>query len=323
MQRTKETGISGELRTSNIRIVDAAEVPRRPTTPNTRNNLLIGLLAGSVLSVGVAFFLEYVDNRIKSPAEMQYLGLPVLGMIPAVFDEALPALLINAGGPPNFSESIRALRTNVLFCSADDGLHSLTVTSTAPSEGKSLVATNLAVALAQAGLRVLLIDADMRRPRVHVAFDTPRHPGLSNVLVGNAKFCDAVRATAVAGLWVVPSGTEPPNPSELLGSKRFSDLVASLRTHFDWAIIDTPPILAVTDAAIVAQTTTGVVFVVGAEMTSRYAARRAVDQLSLGRAKLLGTVLNRVDLKHHAYYYSPYYCHDYSYYHTSAVGAGK
>jgi len=317
MQRTKETGISGELRTSNIRVVDAAETPRRPTSPNTRNNLIIGLLTGTILAVGLAFFFEYLDNRIKSPEELtRNLGMPFLGMIPALFDLDASAPLISSAVPPNFSECFRTLRTNVLFSTAEEGLRSLVVTSTGPGEGKTLVATNLAVGLAQAGMRVLIIDADMRKPRVHMVFDKTRQPGLSNVLVGSAKFSETVHATTVPGLWMVPAGAYPPNPSELLGSKRFADLVASLGVHFDWAIIDTPPVMAVTDSSIVAHLTTGVMFVVGAEMTSRYAAQRAVEQLHRGKAKFLGAVLNRVDLQHNAYYYAEYYRREYSdYYH--------
>jgi protein-tyrosine kinase len=242
-------------------------------------------------------------------------------MIPALFDSEVSSPLISSGVPPNFSECFRTLRTNVLFSTADEGLRSLVVTSTGPGEGKTLVATNLAVGLAQAGMRVLLIDADMRKPRVHMVFDKPRQPGLSNVLVGSAKFSETVHATTVPGLWMVPAGAYPPNPSELLSSKRFADLVASLGAHFDWAIIDTPPIMAVTDSSIVAHLTTGVVFVVGAEMTSRYAAQRAVEQLSRGRAKFLGAVLNRVDLQHNAYYYAEYYRREYSDYYRAKDSA--
>jgi capsular exopolysaccharide synthesis family protein len=323
MQRTKETAISGELRTSNIRIVDTAETPRRPSSPNTRNNLLIGLVTGTILGVGLAFFFEYLDNRIKSPEELtRHLGMPFLGMIPALFDHNASAPLISTAVPANFSESFRTLRTSILFSTAEEGLRSLVVTSTGPGEGKTLVATNLAVGLAQAGMRVLLIDADMRRPRVHMVFDKSRQPGLSNVLVGTAKFSETVHATTVPGLWMVSAGAYPPNPSELLGSKRFADLVASLGAHFDWAIIDTPPVMAVTDSSIVAHLTTGVVFVVGAEMTSRYAAQRAVEQLGRGHAKFLGAVLNRVDLQHNAYYYAEYYRREYSdYYHHHGAAA--
>ena len=321
MQRTKETGISGELKTSNIRVVDAAETPRRPVVPNTQTNLLLALSGGVTLAVGLAFFFEYLDNRIKSPDEIkQHLGLPFFGMVPALFDKNLDSLLISNGVPNNFSESFRALRTNLLFSSVDEGGRSIVITSTGPGEGKTAVATNLAEALAQAGERVLLVDADMRKPRVHTVFGRPQEPGLSNVLVGNAKASEAVQPATVSGLWVMPSGAHPPNPAELLGSKRFKDFMASLQQHFDWVIIDTPPVMAVTDASIVAHLATGVLFVVGSEMTSRHAARRALEQLEHARGRFVGAVLNKVDLKHNAYYYSQYYRREYSEYYQRAVG---
>ena len=320
MQRTKETGISGELKTSNIRVVDAAETPRGPVSPNTRNNLLLALFGGATFAAGLAFFFEYLDNRIKGPDEIkQHLGLPFLGMVPALFDKALENPLISNGVPNNFSESFRNVRTNLLFSSAEEGGRSVVITSTGPGEGKTAVATNLAVALAQAGLRVLIVDADMRKPRVHTVFGQSQEPGLSNVLVGNAKASEAVHTTTVTGLWVMPAGVPPPNPAELLGSKRFKDFLASLSQHFDWVVIDTPPVMAVTDSSVVAHMATGVLFVVGAEMTSRHAAQRALEQLEQARAKFIGVVLNRVDLQHNAYYYSQYYRREYSDYYQSDV----
>lgn len=319
LQRTKETGISGELRTSNIRVVDPAETPRRPQSPNRRSNLLVGLFSGTILAIGVALFFEYVDNRIKAPDEVaRYLKVPFLGMVPALFDQDTDTALIHIGSRPQFAESFKSLRTNVLFSAADEGMHSVVVTSTAPSEGKTVVATNLAVALAQSGLRVLLIDADMRRPRVHSVFDKPREPGLSDFLIGRARVSETVRP-AVPGLWIMSAGTAPPNPSELLNSKRFADLIESLGQHFDWAIIDTPPVMAVTDATIAAHITKRALFVIGAEMTNHFAATRAIDQLKRSNARVLGAVLNRVDLKNNGYYYSHYYRREYSDYYSETA----
>jgi capsular exopolysaccharide synthesis family protein len=321
MQRTKETGISGELRASNIRVVDAAETPRRQTSPNTLNNLFLALFGGATLAIGLAFFFEYLDNRIKSPEEVkQHLGLPFLGMVPALFEKAIENPLINNGVPSNFSESFRGVRTNLLFSSADQGSRSVVITSTGPGEGKTVVAANLAVSLAQAGQRVLLVDADMRKPRVHTVFEKPQEPGLSNVLIGKVKSSEAVDKTTVPGLWVIPAGLNPPNPAELLGSKRFKDFLESVAQHFDWVIVDTPPVMAVTDSSVVAHLATGVLFVVGAEMTSRHAAQRALEQLGHARAKFIGTVLNRVDLQHNPYYYSQYYRREYSDYYQKNVG---
>jgi len=312
MQRAKETGISGDLKTSNIRIVDAAESPRGPVSPNIPNNLLAALLGGGLLAVGLAFLLEYLDNRLKNPEEVQrHLGLPFLGMIPALFGQPVTEMLISNGVPPTFSESFRSLRTNVLFSAMPDGPRSLAVTSTGPGEGKTLVATNLAIGLAHAGYRVLLMDADMRRPRVHAAFNRARQPGLSNILVSDATYSESVQQTTVKGLSIIAAGTLPPSPADLLGANRFSDLLADLSARYDWVIVDTPPVMAVTDPSVVAHLAGGVLFVVGAEMTNRNVARHAIDQLQHGRAKFVGAVLNRVDLKHHSYYYSAYYSRSY------------
>jgi succinoglycan biosynthesis transport protein ExoP len=319
LQRTKETGISGELKTSNIRVVDQAETPRKPASPNAPTNLLLALFGGSTLAIGLAFFFEYLDNRIKTPEEVKaHLGLSFLGMVPALFDKNLTDPLMHNGVPANFSEAFRAIRTNVLFSSAEEGSKTLVVTSSAPGEGKTLVASNLAVALAQASQRVLIVDADMRKPRVHCVFGHVQEPGLSNVLVGNAKASEAVRNTDVPGLWAMPAGMIPPNPAELLGSKRFKEFVTTLGQHFDWVIIDTPPVMAVTDSVIAGHVAQGVVFVLGAEMTSRHTAQRAVEQLANGKAKFLGAVLNRVDLQHHGYYYSQYYRREYSNYYLAS-----
>src|SRR5438270_526988 len=319
LQRAKETGVSTELKTSNIRVVDAAEVPRRPASPNVPTNLLLAFFGGGTLALGLAFFFEYLDNRIKTPDEVKaHLGLPFLGMVPALFGDDVKDPLMNNGVPANFAEAFRAIRTNVLFSSAEEGSKTIVITSTAPGEGKTTVASNIAIALAQASQRVLVVDADMRKPRVHSVFGQTQEPGLSNVLVGNAKASEAIRGTAVSGLWPMTAGMLPPNPSELLGSKRFKDFVSTLGQHFDWVIIDTPPVMAVTDSVIASNVAQGVVFVLGAEMTSRHTAQRAIEQLANGKAKFVGAVLNRVDLQHHGYYYSQYYRREYGAYYQSA-----
>ena len=324
MQRAKETGVSGELKSSNIRVVDRAETPRAPVTPRKALNMLLGLFSGGILAFGLAFFFEYLDSRIKTPDELKaHLGLPSLGMVPALEPKSWKGKepLIHTGVPPGFAEAFRTIRTNVLFSSAEEGSRAIVVTSTGPGEGKTTVASNLAIGFAQAGQRVLLIDADMRRPRVHDVFGRKQEPGLSNLMVGNAKASQSVHKTAVPGLWVLAAGHNPPNPTELLGSQRFRDFLTSLKEHFDLIIVDSPPVMAVTDAAIAAHSSSGVVFVVGAEMTSRHAARAAVEQLLQGRAHFIGAVLNRVELERNAYYYSHYYRREYGQYYQRAVNA--
>ena len=312
LQRTQETGVSEQIRSGNIRVVDHAEVPTGPVSPNIFNNLLMALLGGLTLAAGLAFALEYADDRIKNPDELKrHLGLPFLGMVPALFDKDIKNPLIGSGVPNIFSECFRSIRTNVLFSSTDQGGRLVVITSSTPGEGKTVVSTNVAVALAQAGHRVLLIDADMRKPRVHDVFQASLTPGLSNLLVGNATASQAIHQSSTAGLWIMPAGTYPPNPAELLGSKRFRDFAAFLMQYFDWVVVDTPPVMAVTDASLAANLAHGVLFVVGADMTSRRIAQRAVEQLEMGQARFLGAVLNRVDLEHNAYYYSRYYRPDY------------
>jgi capsular exopolysaccharide synthesis family protein len=324
LKRTQETGISEELKAGNIRIIDQAETPRSPVSPNTVNNLLIALLGGLGLAVGLGFAVEYGDDRIKNPDELKKsLGLPFLGMVPRLFDKAITTPLITDGAPNLFGESFRSIRTNVLFSSADEGSRLVVVTSSAPGEGKTAVSTNLSLALAQAGHRVLLIDADMRKPRVHEVFSQALAPGLSNLLVGDKQISDVIHESPQPGMWLMPAGTYPPNPAELLGSKKFRDLTVFLQQYFDWVIIDTPPVMAVTDASIAANLAHGVLFVVGAEMTSRRVAQRAVEQLEMSQAKFLGAVLNRVDLEHNAYYYSRYYRPEYGGYYGTGNGTTK
>jgi capsular exopolysaccharide synthesis family protein len=322
LQRAKETGVSTELKTSNIRVVDKAERPRTPVSPRKALNLSLALVAGGFLAFGLTFFFEYLDSRIKTPDEItSYLGVASLGMVPALRADATNGQdpMISRGVPPNFAEAMRAIRTNVLFSSTEEGSRSLVVTSTGPGEGKTLVAANLAISLAQAGQRVLLVDADMRRPRVHSMFNQRQEPGLSNLMVGQAAPSAAMRKSSVPGLWLLTAGRIPPNPAELLGSKRFKDFIHTLREHFDTVIIDSPPIMAVTDAAIAASSTNGIVFVIGAEMTSRQAARAALEQLDKSRPGFIGAVLNRVDLERNGYYYSNYYRREYGqYYHQAA-----
>src|SRR3989441_1437061 len=247
LQRMKETGLSEELRATNVRIVDAAEVPRTPAGPNTRTDLLLAILVGGVIAIGLVFGLEYLDNRIKSPDEIStHLRIPCLGLVPVAPDKYAGegAPLINNGVPAHFSEAFRTIRTNVLFSSVDEGSRTIVVTSTGPGEGKTVVASNLALALAKANQRVLFVDGDMRRPQVHCYFSKPQERGLSNFIVGNSEAGEVVRPSGIPGLWLLPSGLIPPNPAELLGSTRFKDFLATLKERFDWVVVDSPPVMA-------------------------------------------------------------------------------
>jgi polysaccharide biosynthesis transport protein len=322
LQRTKEAGITEQLKSSTARIVDTAEPPQQPVRPNRRRDLTVGFAAALLLAVGLVFTLEMFDTRIKSPDDIAlHLHLPTLAMVPVwnpgALDEA--SMLIDKDAPHNFVEAFRSLRTSILFASADRGAKSLLVSSTAPSEGKTFVSCNLAIALAMTGQRVLLVDADLRRPKIHARFGAEHGPGLSDVLVGNVTLAAAIRSTGRPTLDLLPAGTLPPNPPELLGSASFAELMAQAVQDYDWVVLDSPPIRAVTDAAVIAHLANAVIFVAGAEMTDVRGARVALERLSAAHARVAGVVLNRVRLHHHAYYYSEYYAReDERYYHGSS-----
>lgn len=317
MTRAKETGAAGEYRGSNIQVLDRAEVPGGPILPQTSRDLMVAAFGGCLLALSLAFGFEYLDSRIKVPEEIKtHLQLPFLGMIPlfAGADKGGEAPLLGPDAPPAFAEAIRALRTAVLFSTADEKARTVVVTSTGPHEGKTLVSSSLAITLAQAGQRTIVVDADMRRPRMHEALGRSQEPGLSNVLVGEASLADAARPTSVPNLTFIGAGHIPPNPVELLVSPRYQELIADLKRRYDWVIIDAPPVMPVTDAAVVANTAGGVIFVVGSEMTPRQNAAAAVEQLRGAGAKFIGAVLNRVNVQRHSYYYSPYYRKEYGKY---------
>lgn len=320
LSRTNESGVTGEFRGSNVQIVDRAEVPTAPILPRTRRDLMMAALFGCLVAFGLVFGFERLDNRIKSPEEIRaHLGLAYLGLVPSVGRKEQqdgPSPLLTNGAPPRFAEALRAIRTSVVFSAPDEDSRTIVVTSTAPGEGKTVVAANLALALAQAGQRTVLIDGDMRRPRVHEVFGKAQEPGLSNTLVNSDKLEQSLQP-AGSGLFVLSAGHLPPNPAELLGSKRYEALLATLRERFDWIIVDAPPVMAVTDAAVLANQAAGVVFVVGAEMTPRPGILAALEQLAAAKAHIIGAVLNRVDVERHSYYYGPYYRKDYTAYYTA------
>jgi succinoglycan biosynthesis transport protein ExoP len=310
LQRTKEAGITGQLKANTARVVDTAERPRYPVRPNRRNDLAVGFAAALLLAVGLVFALEMLDSRIKTPDDIaRHLQLPTLAMVPVwnAGGTDSQSMLIDQASPHSFVEAFRSLRTSILFASADRGAKSLLVSSTAPSEGKTFVSCNLAISLAMIGQRVLLIDADMRRPKIHERFGAERGPGLSDVLVGNVTLAAAVRPTGRPTLSLLPAGTLPPNPPELLGSEPFTALMAEAMRDYDWVVLDSPPIRAVTDAAVIAHMANAVIFVAGAEMTDIKAARVALERLTAAHARIAGVVLNRVRLQHHGYYYAEYY----------------
>jgi succinoglycan biosynthesis transport protein ExoP len=322
LQQEKELRVIRNSRANNIQVMDTAEVPKAPYVPNRRKDLLMSVVLGLALAVGLAFGIEYLDDTIKTPDDVtRRLRLPLLGLVPAVRGDRAPILAREV--PHDFGEAFRSLRTSLVFTSRGDGPRLIGVTSTQPLEGKTTTACNLAMVLAYGGARVLLIDADMRRPGLHRTMGIENPAGLSHVLTGQARVREVVRRTHDPNLLVMTAGRTPPNPSELLASERMRQLLQNLASGpFDWVIIDTPPVLAVTDAVILASNLSGLVFVVGAEMTRRAHAARAIETLQAGQPHIIGVVLNRVDFDRNKYYYSRYYGYQYkSYYGPAATPA--
>jgi succinoglycan biosynthesis transport protein ExoP len=302
--------------------MDDAEVPGGPYTPNHGRDWLMAIVLGLALGVGLAYSVEYLDDTVKLPDDVtRRLKLPLLGLVPAVAGGKLPVL--TSPVPHDFGEAFRSLRTSLVFTNGSPGNRTIAVTSTQPLEGKTTTACNLAIALALGGARVMLIDADMRRPGLHRTMELPNEVGLSHILTGQARVREAVQRTSESNLFVMSAGHVPPNPSELLHSERMKQLIANLEAGpFDWIIMDTPPVLAVTDAVILAPYMSGLVFVIGAEMTRRAHAERAIQTIQGGKPNIIGAVLNRVDLNRNKYYYSRYYGYQYkSYYGNSSTPA--
>jgi capsular exopolysaccharide synthesis family protein len=310
LQRANETAVSSEATGPSIQVIDAAEVPRSPIRPDKRSYLFIGLLLSAVLGILAAFVRDASDGRLQTPAAVRStLGLPFLGMLPYVNKRAIKgdSLLLTNGVPAAYAEAFRALRTNIIASAGIKGRRSLLITSAAPGDGKSAVAVNLAVAIGRSGARVLLVDADLRRPVLHQLLGCKQRPGLSDVLTGARKPSESVVATQCSGVWLLASGTSLSNPSEQLGSRRFKEFLDKLSESFDWVIIDSPPIMAVTDPAIIAAMTSGVLFVVNARRTKQKVAQAALDRLETAGASFAGVVLNSVTLDRDQYYNTRYY----------------
>jgi capsular exopolysaccharide synthesis family protein len=310
LRREKELQVLANSRGNNVRLVERATVPGAPFSPNLPRSAAVGSMVGLLVALGLAFGLDHLNDTIRTPDDVaRRLHLPFLGLIPAVRGHHDRPVL---SGSSDFSESIRALRTSLALTHNANGSAIVVVTSAQPLEGKTTTACNLALALAHGGARVLLVDADMRRPGVHTGLGIENTRGLSDLLSREAPLAEIVQRLADPDLWVMTAGQSPSNPSELLASGRMDGLMRQVRNGlFDWVIIDTPPVLAVTDASIVTRWASGVAFVVGSEMIRSRLAERAIETLSAARPSFIGAVLNRVDVSRHRYYYSQHYGYGY------------
>jgi succinoglycan biosynthesis transport protein ExoP len=313
MSRAKETGLETELKSTNVRIVERAEPPGGPFLPQRTRNLRLALLLGLALGIGLTLLFEQLDNTIKTPDDVkEQLNLPFLGMVPDVGGKgpqggSRPSPLILKSPQSAVAEAYRVVRTNLVFSLAEGKGRVFVVSSANAGEGKTTTTANLASSLALSGSRVLAVDADLRRPTMHQHFGVPKAPGLSDLIVGKSQPSEAIQDTRFKGLQVLPCGYIPPNPAELLSSPAMRQIITALRAHYDFVLIDSPPILAMADTPVLASLVDGLVLVMAAEVTSRPSIQRAVDQLQKVNGKIIGVVLNKVNLERNSYYYSQYY----------------
>jgi polysaccharide biosynthesis transport protein len=347
LQRMKEAGVSAGLKSNNIHIVDPAKPPRAPHRPNKLMNLALGLAIGLLLGVCLAFFFEYLDSSVKTPDDIdRYIKLPSLGVIPSAASLLSPSkrklLVATAGGngakgaassksielityhdtKSLISEAYRNLRTSVLLSSGSGRPPKiLLVTSSQAGEGKTTTAINISITLSQTGEKVVLLDCDMRNPRVHRIIGLDNANGISSFLSGNSDLSSMIQQSEIPNLFAVSAGRVPPNPAELLGSSRMKQGLALLDEYFDHIVIDSPPVLSVTDARILGTMVDGVILVIKGGETPKEAVQRTKRLLQEVHAHVIGTLLNNVDV--HSpdyYYYSKYYYYGYGKKYGEAYG---
>lgn len=317
VKRFKETSLTEEMKTGNIRVIDRAEIPEFPVKPRKKLNLLLGLAVGLTLGIGLAFLAEQLDNTVKLPEHVKHqLRIPYLGPVP-VFStngtrEGVTSDLIALHEPKaTASESFRGIRTGIIYSSADRAPQVILVTSAGPQEGKTTCAANLGITMAQAGSRVVIMDCDLRRPRLHKSFNIKRDTGISSALVGSCGLSDILLPSGVHNLDLIPSGPVPPNPSEILGSKKMGQILDALKKGYNRILIDSPPITAVTDSVLMSRLADGVILVIRAGDTPRPVIQNGLEQLQNAGASILGGVLNGVKADRGNYYYYQYYYYYY------------
>jgi succinoglycan biosynthesis transport protein ExoP len=342
LEKLKEAGVTAGLRSNNFRIINSARVPTAPSEPNIPRNLAFALVVGVISGVGLAFLLENMDNTVRTPEQAQAISaLPSLGMIPlgsksADHGSSGKRLALTASKEvvetvtqirpqSQMAESYRALRTSLLLSNLGAPPKVIMVTSARPQEGKTTTSINTAIVLAQKGVRVLLMDADLRRPSIHKVLGMGPRSGLSNVLTGSATLQQTITTSPVLpNLFIMSAGTPPPNPAELLASSNMKDLLAELRGMYDHIVIDTPPTLSVTDAVVLSPRADATILVIRSGQTTKQALRRSRDILMQVNAHVAGVLLNAVDLTSPDYYYYYEYQGKYGlYYQEEAPGASK
>ncbi len=313
LERMKEVGVVAGMETNNISVIDPALVPISPHSPKLMLNLGIAGILGLMGGIGLAFVLAYLDNTVRTPDELERaIHIVNLGLLPRTSGKATAAnlqldLVSELHREHEISEAFRSIRTSLMFSSPQGAPKSILVTSALPGEGKTTFATNLAIVLAQNGAKVLLIDGDLRKPRLHKVFGVPTSPGLSDWLVGVHQ--NPIYRTDVENLLIMASGTSPPNPTELLSSLNMDNFLKQAGERFEYVILDAPPTLGLADSIALSTKVKGVILVAAAGMASKDALKEAVKRLRTVRAPLIGAVLNMVEMTsgQYRYYIDSYY----------------
>ncbi len=309
IKKIKEESVTEKIQTVNVWIVEEAKVPKVPTKPKKGLNILLGIIVGVLGGIGLAFFVEYLDNTIKTPEEAEErLGLPVIGMVSLVEKDNgdLEKMTLKETSSV-FAENLKALRTSIFLSFADRPPKSILVTSPGPDEGKSTIASNLAIVVAQSEYSVLLVDADLRNPQLHRAFGLDNSEGLSTYLAGTSDIENIIQQGPLPRMSILTAGPLSPNPSELLSSKRLGDLIETMKQRYDMIILDSPPLMTVSDGVILSSVVEGTILVTKAASTTYDIAMRAIKSLRDIKANLLGVVINSIDLRKEEYYYYRYY----------------
>jgi non-specific protein-tyrosine kinase len=304
-----------------ISVIEPAALPTKPIGPNKPATILLAAAIGLILAAGAAYLLEYLDDTLKNPDDVQKeLGLTTLGAVP-VIENPGDEMVMLSGSQSAATEAYRVLRTNLQFAAVDRPLRTLLVGSPAPTEGKSLTVANLGAVLAQSGKRVVAVDSDLHRPRLHRLFKLRNNAGLTTALLEERPALDGLlQETAVPGLRVLTSGPLPPNPAELLGSARMKELLGELAAQADVVLLDSPPATALADAAILSTQADGVLLVLDSGRTRREIAKRSLEALKRVNARVIGALLNRMPTRGAGYYY--YYYYHYTHYYRSDDGSG-
>ena len=313
LDQLKKVSIAGNVDNNNISIIDKAGIPYKKYKPNFKTNLTFGLLLGLLLGMGAAFLREFMDDSVKNPDELERLtGLPVLGMLPALKSLSPRSIALQTYHEPKspLAEAIRSLRTSLRFSTREGTPKSTFITSSAAGEGKSSIALNLATAYAQAGNKVLIIDADLRNPSLHKLFKLENYEGLTNYLAGGGSSSDISQPTMVKNLYTITSGPIPPDPVELLSGQRMGTLLSNSSADFDYIIIDGPPVLGLADALVISGLCDATILAVEAGKTRKVTLMKSLKRLERAHSNIVGLLFTRVDRSidsdYHEDYHYPY-----------------